>query len=224
VLLLWEETLVRIDYRVVFPESVGALRDLDLQAQTVLFDRKLIELTRLRVSQLNGCPHCIRLYADNASIAGENFERLMLLRVWQDTAVFDRRERAALRWSEVLTTLPMTGSSEEAFEDVKAHFSDKEVVALTVAILAVNSWNRLHLGLGDPSGAASQTRPILAGHDTSLSPRARALLARLEDLEAEIASARTDYRRVAEGPPGPRFYETGTIHPELDDPAIVPPG
>lgn len=215
---------MRIDYRAVFPEAIDALRELDIHAQTVLSDRKLLELVRLRVSQLNGCPHCIRLYADNASLAGENPQRLMLLRVWQDTAVFDRRQRAALRWAELLTTLPMTISSKDAFEDLKGHFSDKQVVALTVAILAVNSWNRLHLGLGDPSGPVNQTRPILAGNDTSQSPRARALLNRLDELEAEIAAARQDYRRLVESPPGPRFYETGTIHPELDDPAIVPPG
>ena len=101
---------MRIDYRVVFPEAIGGLRELDIQAQTGLFGRKLIELVRLRVSQLNSCPHCVRLYADNASTAGESFERLTLLRVWQDTEAFDGRERAALRWSEVLTTLPMTSS------------------------------------------------------------------------------------------------------------------
>jgi AhpD family alkylhydroperoxidase len=211
---------LRIDYRVVLPEAVYDLSHLDEVARTAPLDRKLLELVELRASQLNGCRHCVDLHVSNATVLGEDAERLRLVSSWRDAAVFSERERAALSWCEELTVLPGNGSSSETFDLLIPEFDPKEIVALTASIIAVNGRNRLHIGLGPPSGEIDFAAPLPAKED----PRVRHLTPRLRELEAELAKVREDYRRLVEGPPGPRSYESGTIHPELDDQAITPPG
>ena len=211
---------MRIDYRVVLPEAVYALSNLDEVARTTPLDRKLLELVEIRASQLNGCRHCVDLHASNATVLGEDAEKLALVSSWRDAAVFSERERAALAWCEELTSLSANGGVPETFDLLIPEFEPKEIVALTASIIAVNGQNRLHLGLGPPSGGIEFAAPLAAKED----PRVRHLVPRLSELEAELAKVREEYRRLVEGPPGPRYYESGTIHPELDDQAITPPG
>jgi AhpD family alkylhydroperoxidase len=217
---------VRVDYRVVFPEAVDALKNLEVQAQAVVLDRKLLELVGLRVSQLNGCHHCVNLHATNAGALGERTERVLAVNQWQDSALFGARERAALGWGETLTLLPLSGDSSEAYEALAAEFKPKEIVALTAAMIAVNGENRLHIGLGEPSGSVERApaAPAAPPDHSGTDPRVRSLAARLEELNRELAKVREDYRRAIERTAGPPSYKSGTIHPELDDQAIAPPG
>ena len=212
---------MRVDYRVVFPEAVHPLRELDQHARAVL-ERPLVELVGLRVSQLAGCRHCVQQYAQNAGALGTDDARLLQLSGWREGKLFTQRERAALGWSEVLTMLPVIGSSEEAYQALTTQFDEREIVALTGAVIAANGWNRLHIGLGTPSGA------IEHGTETTQAPASdpgtRQLTNRLKELEAELATAREEYRRMVDGPSGPRYYQSGAIHPELDDQTIAPPG
>jgi AhpD family alkylhydroperoxidase len=209
---------LRIDYRNVFPEAIHPLDDMERHAQGSGVERRLLELVAMRASQLNGCRHCVDRYATNAAAMGEDAQRLMALGHWQDADGFSARERAALRWSEVLTLLHMTDDSSGAFDELSEQFAPKEIVALTAAIIAANGWNRLHLGLGEPTGPVGYAEPDPALTD----PRVRRLAVQLTQLEVELARVREAYRVAVEGPPGPRWYQSGTIHPELDDPAIAP--
>jgi hypothetical protein len=141
------------------------------------------------------------------------------LSVWQSSSAFSESERAAMTWCEALTHLPTI--TDDAYEDVSARFDDEEVVGLTVAIIAINAWNRLRVGLDGPKAEHEHlhsppfsTRPV--------DPRALELAEHLRRLESEISQVREEYRRAVSGPPSPRYYESGTIHPELDDQGITP--
>jgi AhpD family alkylhydroperoxidase len=212
--------LLRIDYRAIFPDAIHPLEDLERHVRASGVERKLLEMVEMRASQLNGCRHCVDRHAHNAAAMGESDERIIQVSRWRDADCFSPRERAAFLWTEVLTMLPLGDDSGRAFDEVSEQFEPKEVIAVTGAIIAVNGWNRLHLGLGDPTGPVDYVRA-----DPSLrDPEVRKLATELGRLEAELARVREAYRRAVEGPPGPRWYESGTIHPELDDPVIVPPG
>jgi AhpD family alkylhydroperoxidase len=214
---------LRIDYQTVFPDAIHPLEDLERHVRASGVERKLLELVEMRASQLNGCRHCADGHAHNAAVMGEDDDRLVQVSRWRDSDCFNPRERAALHWSEMLTLLPMGDDDvdvDTAFAELSEQFEPREIVAVTGAVLSANSWNRLHLGLGEPSGMVEYVPP-----DPSLSdPLVRKLAIELGRLEAELARVREAYRRAVEGPPGPRWYESGSIHPELDDQVIVPPG
>jgi AhpD family alkylhydroperoxidase len=210
--------LLRLDYRVVFPDAIHPLEDIERHVRASGIERTLIAMVGMRASQLNGCLHCVDRYAQNAAALGEDDQRLIEVSTWLESDRFSPRQRAALRWTDLLTMLPLSEDLSEAFDELSQQFQPKEVVALTAAVIAANSWNRLHLGLGEPSGPVAYAEPI----PDLTHPRVRKLAARLSELEVELASVREAYRRAVEGHPGPRWYESGTIHPELDDPAIAP--
>jgi AhpD family alkylhydroperoxidase len=210
---------LRVDYRVILPTAAHALKKLDEVARSVPLEPRLLELMRLRASQINGCAQCVELHAKTARSLGEDEGRLALVSVWHDSASFTTRERAALGWCEALTTLP-GGATERAYEELSTSFKDDEIVALTLAVIAINGWNRLRIGLDGPATAGRAADAQAEGEVPD--PRARELAERLRRLGAEIAQTREDYRRATEGPPSPRYYESGTVHPELDDQSITP--
>jgi AhpD family alkylhydroperoxidase len=196
----------RVDYQVVLPAAVEALRDLDAVTRMVSLEPRLLELVRIRASQVNGCRPCVQLHTSRAQALGESEERLAQVGVWRDTAAFSVRERAALNWCEAVTLPPASGAAEDAFEQVAASFDPQEIVALTLAVIAINAWNRLHLALGEPSRAAE--RPASPSPTKSTTdPRLAKLAAGLEELEERIAQVRDDFRHATEGPPHPRYYE-----------------
>ncbi len=104
---------------------------------------RLLHLLKLRASQINGCAYCIAMHTAEALRDGEPPERLTLLDAWPESSLYDDRERAALEWIEEVTLIADSGASDEAFEKVKAHFSDDEVVWLTTAATLINAWNRI---------------------------------------------------------------------------------
>lgn len=109
-------------------------------------DLKLLSLVKLRASQINGCAFCLDMHAHEARADGEAQQRLDILPAWRETNLFDERERAALAWTEALTRIADTHAPDEAYEALRAEFSEAECVNLTLAIGLINSWNRLAIG------------------------------------------------------------------------------
>jgi len=100
----------------------------------------------MRASQLNGCAYCLDMHSKDARARGESEQRLHLLATWREAPFYSDRERAALIWCETLTLLPQTGAADDVYEQVRAEFDEEETVALTLAIVAINGWNRFAVG------------------------------------------------------------------------------
>jgi AhpD family alkylhydroperoxidase len=109
---------------------------------------RLRHLVWLRVSQINGCAYCVSLHGKEALRDGENIERLNCLVVWEETALFTVRERAALAWSEALTNITRTHALDDIYALVRQEFDDRELVDLTLMIASMNAWNRMAIGFG----------------------------------------------------------------------------
>jgi AhpD family alkylhydroperoxidase len=112
----------------------------------------LLELVRMRTSQLNGCAFCLDMHSKDARARGEGEQRLHLLNAWREAPFYSARERAALAWCEALTLLPQSGAPDDVYEQVARQFDEQEIVALTLAIVAINGWNRFAVGLRSPVG------------------------------------------------------------------------
>lgn len=138
---------MRVDYRVHFPKGVAALVNLEEALRETSLEPALLELVRIRASQINGCAYCLAMHTHDARARGENQVRLDTVVAWRETPYFTERERAALTWCEHLTDLAHLGAPEEAYARIESVFSTPEVAALTFAIVAINSWNRLAVGL-----------------------------------------------------------------------------
>ncbi|KWT64520.1 MULTISPECIES: carboxymuconolactone decarboxylase family protein [unclassified Variovorax] len=136
----------RIDYYKASKEAVGALVSLEKAVTQLGLEKSLLELVKLRASQINGCAYCVDLHASDAKKMGESERRLHSVVVWREAPFFTPRERAALAWTESLTLLADTHAPDEDYALVRDHFADKEMVDLTVAIVAINGWNRLAVG------------------------------------------------------------------------------
>lgn len=115
-------------------------------------EQPLLELIKLRVSQINGCAFCIDMHSRDAKKAGETDQRLHLVSVWHEAGVYTPREKAALRWTEALTRLSSGHVTDEDFAAVSAEFSEEEIPKLTLAIVAINGWNRFGVGFQMPVG------------------------------------------------------------------------
>jgi AhpD family alkylhydroperoxidase len=139
---------MRVDYRVQFPKGVAALVRLEEALRESLLDPALLELVRVRASQINGCAYCLAMHTRDARARGEDQVRLDTVAAWREAPFFTERERAALAWCESLTDLAHAGVSEQDYARVEAVFSPQDVAALTFAVVAINSWNRLAVGLG----------------------------------------------------------------------------
>ena len=109
-------------------------------------DHTVVELVKLRASQINGCAFCLKMHADDARKAGETDDRIVLLNAWRESRLYTDRERAALAWTEALTGLAEHGAPDTVYETLKAQFSDEEQVRLTVLIGNINAWNRIQVG------------------------------------------------------------------------------
>lgn len=139
----------RLPYRRLSPDSYQRLRELSANAPQGL-DPVLCELVKVRVSQINGCAFCINVHAKALRELGVTEQRIDLLSAWRETPLYSPRERAALAWAEVVTTLPNREVTDAQFEAVRAEFSDEEVVNLTFVIIGINAWNRLAIPFRPP--------------------------------------------------------------------------
>jgi AhpD family alkylhydroperoxidase len=134
----------RIDYRKASPEGVKALNALNAFIHHCGLERSLLELVKLRASQINGCGHCIDMHSKELRADGESEQRLYLLNAWREAPLYSDRERAALAWTEAVT-LVTGGVPDDVYEQVRPHFSDEELMDLTLAIIAINGNNRLNV-------------------------------------------------------------------------------
>jgi len=147
------ETHQRIDYRQVAPDAVRAQRSIEQYVKSSGLEHSLVHLIKLRASYINGCAYCIDMHTKDARLEGESEQRLYAVPVWRETPFFTPRERAALAWTEVVTELARTGVPDEVFAEVRQHFTEKETVDLTMAVIAINGWNRLAVTFRTPPGS-----------------------------------------------------------------------
>ena len=135
----------RIDLMHVNPGVMQAMLGLERQVRRAGLDHRLLDLIRMRASQINGCAYCLDMHSKDARANGETEQRLYGLNAWRETPYYSARERAALEWTEALTLVAGTAVPDDVFERVRQQFSEDELVHLSLAIVAINGWNRLNI-------------------------------------------------------------------------------
>lgn len=142
----------RLDPANVAPDGVKAMWGLENYVRHCGLETPLLELVKFRASQINGCAYCIDMHTKDARAHGETEQRLYSLSAWRETPFFTDRERAALAWTESVTRVEQTHIPDEEYEQARRHFNEKELVDLTLAIVAINGWNRLAVGFRKVAG------------------------------------------------------------------------
>ncbi|MCE0723239.1 MULTISPECIES: carboxymuconolactone decarboxylase family protein [Legionella] len=132
----------RIDFN-KFPGAIQAILGLEKYVNSSDLEKPLLELVKLRASQINGCAYCVDMHTTDAKKEGESDRRLHAVVVWRETPFFTPRERAALAWTEAVTLLSETHAPDDIYNEVLTCFSEKELIDLTMAIITINSWNRM---------------------------------------------------------------------------------
>jgi AhpD family alkylhydroperoxidase len=143
----------RLDFRKASPQAEKAMMGLHMFVRNCGLDHSLLELVKLRASQLNGCAHCIDMHTKELRADGESEQRLYLLNAWRESPFYSDRERAALAWAEAVTLLPQSEVPDEVFEEAQKQFSDEELVNLTMALVAINGANRLNIAFRTVPGS-----------------------------------------------------------------------
>jgi AhpD family alkylhydroperoxidase len=137
----------RLNAYAVAPQGVQKMIELEEILKNSGLEYSLYELVKMRASQINGCAFCLHMHSKDARAAGETEERLHLLVAWRESSLYTPRERAALAWTESLTNLAQTGAPDADYDGLKEHFTEVEIVNLTLLIGLINSWNRMAVGL-----------------------------------------------------------------------------
>jgi AhpD family alkylhydroperoxidase len=143
----------RLDVQKIDPHAYHAMAGLEAYVRNSGLEPGLLELVKMRASQVNGCAYCLDMHSKDARAQGESEQRLFALSAWRETPFFTNRERAALAWTEALTLVSQTHAPDDVYEEVRRHFSDNELVSLSMAIVAINGWNRLAIGFRAVPGA-----------------------------------------------------------------------
>ena len=143
----------RVDFARVDPEAYRAHSGLEDYVRGTGLEHALLELVRLRASYLNGCAYCVDMHTKDARVAGEREQRLYAVPVWRETPFFTPRERAALAWTDALTRIADEGVPDGVYAAARAEFDERALVALTMAVVAINGWNRLSVAFGTPVGS-----------------------------------------------------------------------
>jgi AhpD family alkylhydroperoxidase len=136
----------RLDYRKAAPDAFKAMLNLELAVHRGSLEQSLIELVKMRASQINGCGYCLDMHSKDARAAGETEQRLYVLPAWREAPFYSARERAALAWTEAVTQVSSNDLPDALYQEVHQEFGDKGMVELTLAIIAINGWNRLAIG------------------------------------------------------------------------------
>ncbi len=142
----------RISYSAIAPRAMKAMLGLEDYVRESGLEPLLLELVRMRASQMNGCAYCLDMHGKDARAEGETEQRLYGLPAWREAPYYSDRERAALEWAEAVTDIARSRAEDEVYERVREQFSEEEMVALTMAIIAINGWNRLAVGFRTPAG------------------------------------------------------------------------
>jgi AhpD family alkylhydroperoxidase len=135
----------RINFRNVNPAIIQAMLGLEKQVSKSGLDSRLLDLVRMRASQINACAYCLDMHSKDARAAGETEQRLYGLSAWRETPYYSARERAALEWTEALTIVTEGHVPDDVYERVRQEFSEDELAHLSLAIVAINGWNRLNV-------------------------------------------------------------------------------
>src|SRR5262245_48032993 len=135
----------RIDVTRVSPKAVQAMFGLQAYVNNSGLERSLLELVKMRASQINGCAYCLDMHSKDARAAGESEQRLYLLDAWHEVGLYSERERAALEWTEALTRIGEGHVPDAVYASAREHFSEEELVNLALAVVAINGWNRLSI-------------------------------------------------------------------------------
>lgn len=157
----------RVNYSQIASEGVENLRNLEAYIKRAGLEPDLVELVKLRASQINGCAYCIDMHTKDARSHGESEQRLYGLSSWQETPFYSERERAALGWVEAVTKISDGPVPDELYKQVTEYFSEKELVDLTLAVIAINSWNRLAISFRTPPGSYQPDHPVTNRNLTS---------------------------------------------------------
>lgn len=136
----------RLDGYKVAPAAIKALVGVETYIQGSGLEQGLIELVKMRASQINGCAYCLDMHSKDARRHGETEQRLYLLNAWRESRLYTPRERAALAWTESLTLVAETNAPDDVYDALKAQFTEKEIVDLTTLVGMINLWNRIAIG------------------------------------------------------------------------------
>jgi AhpD family alkylhydroperoxidase len=144
---------MRIDPTKVAPGAMQAMLGLERYLEECGIDKRLLLMMKLRASQMNGCAYCIDMHWKDARALGESEQRLYGLDAWREFPFYSEREQAAFAWTEAVTRLDEGHVPDDIYEQARAQFNDKELADLTLAVAAINAWNRLTIPLRVPGGS-----------------------------------------------------------------------
>jgi len=148
----------RLDFRSASPAANKAMSGLHLFVHNCGLDHALLELVKLRASQINQCAHCIDMHTKELRADGESEQRLYLLNAWRESPFYSERERAALAWTEAVTLVAQSQVPDEVYEEARKQFNEEELVNLTLAVIAINGANRLNVAFRTVPGSYQARR------------------------------------------------------------------
>ncbi len=143
----------RLDYSKALPNGLRVVNAMDAYSQTSGLEPSLLDLIKLRASQINGCAYCVDMHTKDARTGGETEQRLYNLTVWRETPYYTDRERAALAFTEAVTLIANNRVPDDVYEQASQQFTDEELVKLMIAIAIINTWNRFAITFGDEPGS-----------------------------------------------------------------------
>ncbi len=143
----------RIEYTKASPGAYRAMAGLEEYIRGCGLDRSLVQLVKIRASQINGCAFCLDMHTKDARANGETEQRIYALPAWRETPFFTERERAALAWTEALTCITEGHVTDEVYGRTREHFEEKELVDLTLVVTTINAWNRIAIGFRSVPGS-----------------------------------------------------------------------
>lgn len=147
----------RLDYGKVAAGAREAMYAVEKYARQSGLESKLLELVKLRASQINGCAYCVDMHTKDARLLGETEQRLYAVVAWREAPFFTDRERAALAWTEAVTLVAQSGVPDDVYQFARAYFNERELVDLTMTIVAINGWNRLAISFRTVPGTYQPT-------------------------------------------------------------------
>jgi len=147
----------RLDFTKAAPGALKVMLDLQAYVNQCGLEPSLVELVKLRASQINGCAYCIDMHSKDARAGGETEQRLYALDAWRETPFYSDRERAALAWTEAVTLIADGHVPDRVYNEVREHFTEQEMVNLTLAVIAINGWNRLAISFRAVPGSYQPT-------------------------------------------------------------------
>jgi AhpD family alkylhydroperoxidase len=150
----------RLNYPTIAPEPMKLMYAMEKYLASSGLERPLIELVKIRASQINGCAYCIDMHTQDARAEGETERRIYALNAWRETPFYTDRERAALAWTEAVTRISEGGVPDALYEEARQHFDEKELVDLNWAVAAINAWNRVAISFRSVPGTYKPARRL----------------------------------------------------------------